>query len=119
MFADPQSITINAIANSLPRTSIGKNSAEYTKDDSTVKLSVEHNFAKRTVRRVRLDMSKITADPLVPTQNQKVSASVYLVINHPVTGFSNTELKQLADGLVAWLSASSGANLTKVIGGES
>jgi hypothetical protein len=45
--------------------------------------------------------------------------STYIVADVPVTGFSVTEQKQIVDALVAWLSASSGANITRLLGGES
>lgn len=119
MLADPQSITVNAVAQSLPRTAFGENLGQFTKDDGAAKLSVAHAYGKRTRRTARFDFNKIVADPLVPTQNQKVGTSVYIVIDHPVTGFTNTEIKQISDGFLAWLTASSGANITKILGGES
>ena len=119
MLADPQSVTVNAVAQSLPRTTAGTNLGQFTKEDGTAKLSVQHAYGKRTRRTARFDFNKIVADPLVPSQNQKVGSSVYIVIDHPVTGFTNTEIKQIADGFLAWLSASSGANITKILGGES
>jgi hypothetical protein len=119
MLADPQSVTINAVAQSLPAVARGTNNSVYQKDDATVKLSISHNYGKRTRRTVRLDYSKIVADPLVPAQNQKVSMSTYLVIDHPITGMTNTELKQVVDALTAYLTASTGAKVTSILGGES
>lgn len=119
MFADPQSVTINAVANSLPRTSAGVNLGAFTKDDGNVKLSVQHTYAKRTRRLARLDFSKIAADPLISAQNIKYSMSAYLVIDTPVTGFTVAEAKQIVDALTLWLTTSSGANVTKILGGES
>jgi hypothetical protein len=37
----------------------------------------------------------------------------------PVVGFTITEQKQIIDALTAWLTASTGANVTKLLGGES
>ncbi len=119
MLTDPQSLTINAVANSLPATARGVNTSNYTKDDGTVKLSIAHTYSKRTRRVVRVDFSKIAADPLVSAQNIKYSMSAYLVVDIPVTGFTVTETKYIVDALAAWLTASSGANTTKVLGGES
>lgn len=119
MLADPQSVTINAVAQSLPAVARGVNSSSYKKDDGTVTLSISHQYGKRTRRTARLDFSKIVADPLVPTQNQKVSMSAYLVIDHPLTGLTNAEIKQVTDGLTAYLTASSGAKVTSIVGGES
>lgn len=118
-YSDPQTVTINAIANVLPRTSSGTNSGAFTKDDGTVKLTVSHQYGKRNRRMVRLDHSKIATDPFVGTQNQKYTVSVYLVADlPPAGGYTLTEQKQIVDSLVAYLTASSGARVTQLLGGE-
>lgn len=117
-FADPQSVTINAIAKSLPRTSSGVNSGAFTKDDGEVALSVAHSYGKRTRRTIRVTHSKIAPDPLISSQNIKYSMTVYIVVDVPVTGYTVAEQKQVADGLTAYLTASSGARLTQLLGGE-
>lgn len=117
-FADPQTVTINAVAQTLPRVSSGVNAGSFQKDDATVKLSVSHQYAKRTRRTIRLDHNKIAPDPLISAQNIKYSAAVYLVIDQPVTGYTNAELKQVIDGFTAYLTASSGAKITQLLGGE-
>jgi len=119
VLADPQSVTINAVAQSLPTIARGVNSSVYQKDDGTVKLSISHQYGKRTRRTARLDYSKIVADPLVPAQNQKVSMSSYLVIDSPITGLTNAEIKYVVDALTAYLTATSGAKVTSMVGGES
>lgn len=117
--SDPQSVTINAVANSLPRVSSGVNEGSFRKDDSTVALSVSHAYGKRTRTRIRLDHAKVATDPLVPTTNVPYSMSVQLIVDRPNVGYTVAEQKQIVDALVAWLSASSGANTTKILGGES
>lgn len=119
MFADPQSLTINAVANSLPRTSSGVNSGVFTKDDGNVKMSVTHFYGKRNRRQIRVDFRKVAADPLATGYNKEYSLSTYLVVDHPPVGFTNTEIKYVVDALAAFLTASSGANVTKILGGES
>ena len=119
MFSDPQSVTINAVANTLPRTSSGTNSGAFTKDDGLVKLSVSHQYGKRNRRVIRLDHAKIAADPLLAGVNVKASMACYFVMDVPQTGYTLAEAKQIADGLTAYLTASTGANITKVLGGES
>lgn len=118
-FADPQSVTINAVANSLPRTSSGVNLGAFTKDDGLVRLSVSHSYGKRNRRVIRLDHSKIAADPLLAGVNVKAAMSCYMVMDVPVTGYTLAEAKQVVDGLVLFLTTSTGANVTKVLGGES
>ena len=121
MLADPQSVTINAVATSLPAVDRGKpNTSVYQKDDGTVKLTNAHQYLpKRTRRSCRLDFSKIAADPLISAQNIRYSMSAYLVIDLPTTGFTNAEAKYIVDALTAYLTASSGAKVTALLGGES
>jgi hypothetical protein len=119
MLADPQSVTINSVATSLPAVLRGLDTSAYQKDDGTVKLTIAHTYGKRTRRSVRLDHSKIAADPLISAQNIKYSMSAYLVIDVPVTGYTIAEAKYIVDALTAYLTASSGAKVTSVLGGES
>lgn len=119
MFIDPQTLTINAIANSLPRTASGVNTGAFTKDDGNVKMTISHQLGKRTRRNVRVDFRKVAADPLSTGYNKEYTMSVYLVVDHPVVGFSIAEEKQIVDALTAFLTASSGSNVTKILGGES
>ncbi len=119
MFSDPQSVTINAVANSLPRISSGTLSGTYQKDDGLVKLSISHSVGKRSRHFIRLDHSKVAADPLLAGVNVKASAGVWMVIDVPETGYSIAEQKQVVDALVAFLTASTGANVTKLLGNES
>lgn len=119
MFSDPQSVTINSVANSLPRTSSGTNSGVFTKDDGLVKLSISHTLGRRNRRVVKLDHAKIAADPLLAGVNVKASMTVHLVVDSPETGYTLAEAKQIVDALTGYLTASSGANVTKILGGES
>lgn len=118
MFTDPQSVTVNAVAQSLARTGVGPTSGTFTKDDGSYKLSISHQNGKRVRRQLRLDFSKIATDPLIPTQNAPYSMSVYLVVDQPKVGFTNAELKYVVDGLTAYLSASSGAKVSQLLAGE-
>lgn len=118
--ADPQSVTINAVANSLPRVSQAGTSSEYRKDDGNVTLSISHQYGRRTRRAVRLQHKKIAADPLTAGINVEASMSVTLVIDTPKVNFYTVaEAKQIVDALTAYLTASSGAKVTSVLGGES
>jgi len=117
-FADPQTITINAVAQTLPRTSSGINAGTFTKDDGNVSLSVQHSLGKRNRRTIRVSHAKIAPDPLISAQNIKYSMSVYLTVDIPVTGYTVAEQKQIVDALTAYLTASSGARVTQLLGGE-
>lgn len=117
-FADPQSVTVNAVAQSLARTGSSNNSGVFQKDDATYKLSISHSYGNRTRRVIRLDNQKYAADPLISAQNVLRNMGVYLVVDVPVQGYTNTEAKQIVDGFLAYLTASSGAKVTQLLGGE-
>jgi hypothetical protein len=117
-FSDPQSLTINSVATSLPRTGFGTDKGTFTAADGTVQLSVSHISGKRVRRTVRVDHSKVAADPFVANVSTKVGMSAYLVIDTPINGYTATEAKQIVDALTAFLTASTGANVTRVLGGE-
>lgn len=119
-FADPQSVTIDGTAISLPRVSSGVNAGAFKSNDGLTALSANHQYGTRRTRRViRLDISKIAADPLLAGVNVKADMSVYLVVDLPVTGYNVADTKKITDGFVAKLSASSGAIMTSLLGGES
>lgn len=117
MFADPQSITINSVAQSLAKTAVDGSSSVYTKDDGSYQLTISHENGKRNRRMTKLRNNKFTPDPYVPAQNQKVYAQIHTVVDAPLAGFTNAELKQFIQGYAAWLSVS--ANIDKLLGGES
>lgn len=114
--ADPQSVTISGSAVPLPRTGISLNEGAFQSGDSTVNFTVKHDTSKRTRHIVKLQKSLIVADPLFPSQNQNVSYSVSMTLDHPKNGVVPADVIALANALVAWATS---ANLTKVTGGES
>jgi hypothetical protein len=118
MYSDPQSVTINAVAHSLARVGASSNGGIFRKDDGTVKLSVSHTQNKRARRMIRLDHNKLASDPYVTGDNFPVSMGTYLVVDVPLLGYTITEQKQVTDGFAAFLTASSGAAVLKLLGGE-
>lgn len=117
MFADPQTVTVNAVAQTLPAISREPMKSTYREDIGEYELVISHQENRsRNRRTVRLNRVKTTSDPFIPANNVEVSHSVYLVIDAPLAGFTNTELKDDALGLAAWLTS---ANVLKVLGGES
>lgn len=116
MFADPQSVTINAVPISLPRVSIGTNESTYRSADETVQMRISHQASKGRKRRmVRVDQTVIAADPLT-AENASQRAGIYLVVDEPAFGFTDAELDYIVDALVAWLTS---GNIAKLLGGES
>lgn len=116
MFTDPQTVTINSIAKSMPKIKVGTTDATYRTADETFQLRISHQSTKsRTRRMVRIDQTVIAADPLTSV-NTSQTAGVYLVIDEPKFGFDDATLDYLVDGLVAWLTA---GNIAKLLGSES
>lgn len=116
MFSDPQSITVNSVAQSLPTIARNTNDSVYQISDASYKMIIAHQFKpERNRYTVRIDASKTAADPLVSANNRIYSQSVYIVIDKPTVGYSNTEASYLALALAAWCTS---ANLLKVLGGE-
>lgn len=116
---DPQSIKISGTTTSLPRTETGIGESVYRSADGRIKLKLSTIEKSRTRQVVRLDVSKITADPLVSLTNVDVSMSTYLVFDRPSTGYSNSEAKAVYDGFIEALQASSSVMITKLLGAES
>jgi hypothetical protein len=118
-FADPQTVTISAVTTPLPRVNTGNNGADYLSADGLIKLSAANAYGRRIRRVLRLDHSKVTADPFISTQNVKVGMSVYTVFDLPPAGFTNAEALAVWVGYNAALVASSNALVSKLLGGES
>lgn len=119
MFSDPQSVTINAVAQTLARVGQGMNAGVFQKDDGAYKLSVNHSNGARNRRVIRSDNYKTATDPLIPTQNAPYRGAVWLAVDMPKVGYTITEQGYLTNGFLAYLSASSYAIMTKFLGGES
>jgi hypothetical protein len=118
-FADPQTIIISATPHTLPLVSREKNGATYLNSDGTVQLSASHAYGRRTRRVLRVDHSKIAADPFRPDENREVSMSNYIVFDVPDVGYTNTEALAVYTGFKTLFTASSDALVTKLLGGES
>jgi hypothetical protein len=120
MYSDSQIVTINAVPNTLKRVSSGENKGAFRKDDGLVRLNFSHSYPKgRASRLAKLDHFKVASDPLMSGQSFNTGMSVHLVVQSPEVGYTLVETKQVVDAFVAWLSASSGANITALLGGES
>jgi len=118
-FTDPQSITVSAVTSSLPRVSTGQGVSSYQSADGLITLTASHAYGRRTRRVLRVDHSKITADPFIPAQNTKVSMSNYIVFDVPPAGYTNADALAVYTGFKAVFTATSDALITKLLGGES
>lgn len=113
-----QTVTINSVAISLPRTGSNMNSGKFASADGLVSETVSHQLGKRIRHMFRIDHSKVAADPFLSDVNAKYSMSAYVVFDVPPVGYTVAEQKQVIDGFIAQLTASSGALITKVLGNE-
>jgi hypothetical protein len=118
MFTDPQSVTINGVATSMPRVSSSANQSTYKTADQLTQFALSSQYGRRVRRMARLDSSKIAADPLTAGQSLPVSMSAYLVVDVPLVGYTIAEQKYYVDALTGWLTLTSGSNVTKLLGGE-
>lgn len=116
MLADPQSVTINAVATSLPKTNSGPSQNVYTSADGLTSLTTKQNTtAARFRREVRLSQKKISADP-ISAVNAERGVSVYLVIDEPRNNiFTDTEIGYLIASLKSLVDSTF---YNKILGGE-
>jgi hypothetical protein len=117
MFADPVTITVNAVARVMARVSTNGTSSVYESADGNWKLSISHQIQNKRVRTLtRLDQRKIVADPLTAANDYEVFTT-FTVSERPEVGFSQAEVEQQIVGYNTWLSTS--ANQVKLYGKES
>jgi hypothetical protein len=115
MYADPQSVTINAVAVSLPRITSDNGVGEFASADGNTRFTIKQNVSTARFRReARLTVKKIAADP-ISAVNKEISASVYIVIDEPKWGFTDVELDYYKDALLGW---AVDAQTNKLLGGE-
>lgn len=115
-FADPQSVTINTVAETLPRVADSAPGASfYMKADGSVELRISHTNGRRNRRLAGLKVTKFSPDPFVPTQNVKLTHSVHVVSDEPLAGFTLAEKRDTLKALRVWLTD---ANIDKLLGGE-
>lgn len=117
MLADPQVVTIDGSAITLPRTLTGTAVGKFATFNT--ELTSESTVKNGRIRSVtRLSQVKVTADPLISTTNVVVNDSISLTINRPTQGFSDDDVLKQVVGFLNWLTASTNANLKKIIAGE-
>lgn len=115
MFADPQSVTINAVTTPLALVKASEAERSYANAEGTIKLQTKQNRTKTRMRHeVRLTPTIVAVDPL-SSANDFASASVYLVIDEPLAGFTDVQLGQYVEALKTWLTS---ANQAKLFAGE-
>jgi hypothetical protein len=117
LLTEPQAVTIGGTARSLVKTETDRTRSVFTDRANGVRLETSQSNGNRRRSLVKLTLNKIAADPITAV-NSDISTSVHLVIDAPRVGFTDTEIKDEAVALLNWFTASTNANLIKVIAGE-
>jgi hypothetical protein len=120
-FADPQTIVFPTAGSvSLPRTSSGVNSGGFLSGSGNTKLEIAHQKTSknRTRHTARVTFKVLNADPLVSGNNLEHQMVAYVVVDVPTAGVTTAQIKDVTDGLAAWMTASSAAQMVKLIGSE-
>jgi hypothetical protein len=118
MFADPQTVTISGSAKTLNGTSNTLTGKKYATSDRAYQWDISHTYGRRHRHTIRMQVDTLVANPLVSGQNVTQSMTAYLTVDIP-PGYDAATAKAVLDGFLANLTATSGANLTKLVGGES
>jgi hypothetical protein len=113
-----QTVTINSVAIALPRTGSTLTSGQFQSGDGLVSEVVSHQNGKRNRHMLRINHNKVAADPFQSSINAKYSMSAYIVFDVPPVGYTVAEQKQVVDGFLSQITASSGALITKILGNE-
>lgn len=116
MLVDPQVVTIDAVAQSMPRISTSGLKSEYAKDDETHRLTISHLKSGKRIRSMaRLDKRAIVADPLTSV-NDYETLGFYVVIDRPEVGFTIDQIDDVVQGFKTWLTT---AIVTALCGSQS
>nr|UJQ85378.1 MAG: hypothetical protein 2 [Leviviridae sp.] len=123
MFADPQSVTVNAVAKSMQKINQDKYSSEYLLVSATdeFRLHIRNTSALNRQRGVVINRHNVelvhTVYPVAPATLSTVR-KVYFVIENQ-QGDTLADPTYVASALFAWATASSSANITKLLNFES
>lgn len=115
-FTDPQSVTIDSEAISMPRVESAGSKSIYRDADGEFSLTISHQKTgkDRTRHAVRLDVRAVVADPLTAV-NDYEELAMYIVIDEPNFGFADADIALQLAGFLAWFTA---GNVAKVLGRE-
>lgn len=116
MLADPQSVTVNSIAISLPATRIESTKTTYSSADGNNRLIVSFDDAKKDKTRylLRFEEDAIAAHPITGA-NVKQTLAAYIVIEQPTVGFTDARVLFVLAGMFSWADATL---LGKVLGNQ-
>lgn len=113
--ADPQIITVNSVAKTMPRIDNQGTHSLYQMEDQTFTLDIRHTSNRKGNKLrhralVTFTQRAIVPDPLT-TVNDYETVSISLQIDRPEAGFTATQIDQMATGLKTWLTTTMVGNL--------
>lgn len=119
MLSDTQTITVNAVAQAMPRLPPDGPTTVYQKSDQTFSLSIRHTSlvvkGKRRLKHFVSFMQRaIVPDPLTSV-NDYETCSISIQIDRPEAGFTATQIDQMVAGFKTWLDTTT---VTKLYGRE-
>jgi len=123
MFADPQTLTVNAVAKALKKINQDGYSSEYLLRTSTeeFRLNLRNTTYMDKKRQVLIDRHNIefvhTVFPVAPSTTSFVRKTYTVIENQQ--GDTLTDPTFVASALYSWLIASSNANITALMNFES
>jgi hypothetical protein len=82
-------------------------------------VSASSSYGRRTRSTIRLDYKTLVANPELPTTNNPISMSAYLVVDRNAVGFSTDDLVGLSTALLEMIADNDYQNLGKVLTGQS
>lgn len=101
--ADPQSVTINAVAIPLPRILTGTSEGVFTAADGLTTIKVTPSTSSRSKRQsLLISQKKVTTDPLVATTNVMKGITITLNVQRDLDGYSDADAKKVLTGFLAW-----------------
>jgi hypothetical protein len=123
MFADPQTLTVNVVARILNRIGMGQGSSEYLLRSATdeYRLNIRNTSYTDKKRGVIIDRHNVefvhTVFPVAPATLSTIRKSYVIIENQ--RGDTLTDPTNVASALFSWLTATSNANITKLLNQES
>lgn len=116
MLTDPQILTVNSVAKSMPRIMIEGQKSTYQTSDEIFKLIVSHLRSGKRIRTMsRVEQRAVVQDPL-SLENDYDTLPIYTVIDRPEVGFSVAQIQQLAAAHFALMTPTF---IAQLVGGES
>nr|QDH87322.1 MAG: hypothetical protein H3Bulk40618_000002 [Leviviridae sp.] len=123
MFADPQTLTVNSVAKALVRINQDQYSSEYLLRSTTneFRLKIRNSSYLDKTRKVMIDRHNVefteTVFPVAPATLSTVRKTYVVMENQQ--GDTLADPTYDAAALLAWLTASTNANITKLMNFES